>query len=209
MLDRIVNSRRAVGGILTVATLLLCANGAARAGDAISEATVGARQPVPSIPSAKDPLIGTPVNDKDANGIGVIADILGTNQINIPLAAIKFNGSSVPVIIPLAELLSVNGTFQYWGTKQQFEEIPKHIVLLTPGTSSVALGGPLSSTLSVLAVPSVPISSNVVDVGSFNPQLPSPAAINQGQLQGNPYSRAGSDIKSVWGGQNSLFRKPF
>jgi hypothetical protein len=153
------------------------------------------------------PVIGSALNDRDGNSLGVVADIFGTNQFSIPLAAIRFSGAPTLVIVPLTEVSVVNGTFRYWGTNQQFQEIPKHIVLLTTGTSSVATGGQLPSAISVLAVPSVPLSSNVVDMGAST-QPPQPPANYPNEVPGNPYARAGSDIKSVWGGANSVIINP-
>jgi hypothetical protein len=173
----------------------------------------------PNVWAGDDPVVGSMLNDREGNNLGVVADIFGTNQSSIPLAAIRFSGAPTLIIIPMSELSVANGTFRYWGTRQQFEEIPKHLVLLTSGTSSLAQGGQLPTAISVLAVPSVPVSSNVVDAGPVT-QSGQPPASNQNEILSNPYARAGSDIKSVWGGpnsvinsplggSNSVFRKPF
>jgi hypothetical protein len=172
------------------------------------------RATVPDVPrspdrnsaEARDPVLGASVTDSEGSNLGVITDILGTNQSNIPLAAIKLPDIPILVVIPVSELTTKTGNLKYWGTKRQFDEVPKRYGLLASGTSSLASKGTLGSALSVLATPTVPNSPYMADTdagGTIN------SIVRPNPSQDNPYSRAGSDIKSLWGGTNSTVRKPF
>jgi hypothetical protein len=158
----------------------------------------------------KDPVLGIAVSDSTGSPIGVISDILGTSQTNVPLTAIKVPESPIFVVIPISEMSPANGIFRYWGTKSQFEQVPKRYVLLAPGTSSLALNGPLPSALSVLASQTASAPFFIVDQNAPGNQgtLGNPGIIQpQGVVPNreNPFGRAGSDIKSLWGGSNSPF----
>ena len=155
---------------------------------------------------SRDPILGATVTDNDGNNIGVIADMFAANQSNITLAAIRAPDLPILIVIPVSELMTKTGNLKYWGTKRQFDDVPKRYALLAAGTSSLANKGVLTSPLSVLATPTVPNASFLIDADAGGGTS---GGVRPNTIPDNPYSRAGSDIKSLWGGANSVFRRPF
>ncbi len=145
------------------------------------------------------------LDDRDGNSIGVVADIFGVSQTSAPLAGVKTPNVPLLILLPVSELLPKGAGWQYIGTKAQFDTSSKRRVALLPGTNSSS-GTAVREITFALAVPSVSVSFSASEPGGNIVVATPPDAVEKND---NPFSRAGSDIKGIWGGASSIFRKPF